>query len=84
MSKNAIKYEYTEGCPNDIIGVYSQQSYKDKNDVLNAATYGKVKVEHGDIDLILKVVTYDKVIDKSGNIVERRDVKTRKDEGITH
>lgn len=84
MSKNTIKYEYTEGCPNDIIGVYSQQSYKDKKNVLNAATYGKIKVEHGYMDLILKAVTYDKIVDENGKTVKRKDVKTRKDEGITH
>ena len=84
MSKNTIKYEYTEGCPNDTIGVLSQQSYKDKKGILNTSAYGRIEIEHGNSDLILKAVTYDQIIDKSGKIVERRDVKVKEDDEPIH
>lgn len=84
MSNNTIKYEYTEGCPKDIIGILSLQSYKDKEDKLNSAKHAKVEVEHGNNDIILKAVSYNIIKDKDGKIVERKDVKTRASEELTH
>lgn len=77
MSKSTRKYEYTEGCPNDTIGVLSQQSYKDEKGKLNSAKHGKIEVEHGASDIVLKVVFYDKVIDNKGSIIERKDAPRR-------
>ena len=85
MSNNTIKYEYTEGCPNDIIGILSLQSYKDKKDKLNSAKHAKIEIEHGISDITLKVVRYDKIIDENGKIIERKDSKkARESEGLTH
>lgn len=85
MSKSTIKYEYTEGCPNDKIGVLSQQSYKDRKGILNASAHDRINIEHGENDIILKAKTYDKILDKeTGKIIERRDVKVKENEGLAH
>ena len=77
----------TEGSASDSIKICSAQSYvKEEKGKLHVAKYSPVIVEHGPIDITIKAITYNKVIDKSGKIVERIDVDTnrRESEGLTH
>ena len=74
-----------EGCARDSVKICSAQSYvKEEKGKLHVAKYSPVIVEHGDTDITLKAVTYDIIKDNSGKIIERRNSKTRKNEGLTH
>ena len=77
----------TEGSASDSIKICSAQSYvKEEKGKLHVAKYSPVIVEHGPIDITIKAITYNKITDKAGNIVERIDVNTstRESEEQTH
>ena len=84
MSSNTIKYEYTQGCPNDTIGVLSQQSYKDGKGVLNSAKHAKIVVEHDKTtDFVIRAKRH-KAFRENGKIVERKVVTAKGNDELTH
>ena len=83
MSKNTIKYEYTEGCPNDVLGVLSMQAYDGKGS-LNIGKYIRAEVAHVlPTDVILSV-NYHKAYRDGGKTVKREVVKAKVNDEPIH
>jgi len=83
MSKNTIKYEYTQGCPNDVLGVLSMQAYDGKGS-LNIGKHIRAEVKHDlTTDVILKVNKHE-TYREAGKIIKREVVKAKVNDEPIH